>query len=605
MSMAVKPESISKPDKNNHSQQDDLYHLQITIISNAGVGIYILQDGKFVYVSELYQRLSGYTDTELIGTYSLNNIYPDDREMVRDEAIKCLKGESFEPYEYRFVKKNNEIMWVLGTINPIVYKENRATLGSFMDITACKRMEKALCHSEEKYRTILETIQEGYFELDLAGKFTFVNDSMCRLYGYSEEELIGTDNRQYQKEVNAKKTYQTFKEVYITGNPVKAFEMEIIRKDGTIQISEVSISLIRNTEGNPIAFRGISQDITEQKQMEETIMEYREKYKTVITDINERHRMEKALRQSEERYRSILETIQEGYFEIDLKGQYTFFNDSMCRIHGYSKEELMGMNHREHTDKETKNKLFQVFNKIYNTGEPAKEVDWQIKRKDGTKRYIETSVSPKKDSSGKLTGFRGIIRDITERKQAEERIQYQATHDALTGLPNRLMFIEQLNQAIRSAQRNKRQLAVFFIDLDRFKVINDSLGHDAGDQLLQEIAKRFKQSLRAVDVVARLGGDEFIILIEDVDELSQVETFAHKILSSAIKPMILLGEECRVTASIGISIYPSDGEDEQTLMKNADMAMYFAKEEGKNNYQFYSKDIQSQSNERLSMEMAK
>ena len=122
--------------------------------------------------------------------------------------------------------------------------------------------------------------------------------------------------------------------------------------------------------------------------------------------------------------------------------------------------------------------------------------------------------------------------------------------------------------------------------------------------MLQEIARRFKQSLRAVDVVARLGGDEFIILIEDVDELSQVETLAGKILSSAIKPMILLDEECNVTASIGISIYPRDGEDEQTLMKNADMAMYFAKEEGKNNYQFYSKDIQSKSNERLSMEMA-
>jgi diguanylate cyclase (GGDEF)-like protein/PAS domain S-box-containing protein len=604
MSMAVKPEAVSKPDKNNNSEQNDMSLLTKAIISSAGVGIYIIQNGKFVYVSELYQKLSGYTDTELIGTYSLNNIYPDDREKVRDEAIKCLKRERFEPYEYRFIKKNDEVMWVLETIAPTVYKENRATLGSFMDITERKRMEKALYHSEEKYRTILDTIQEGYFELDLAGNFTFVNDSMCRLYGYSEEELIGTNNRRYQDEANANKTYQTFKEVYITGNPVKAFEMEIIRKDGTVQISEASISLIRNTEGNPVAFRGISRDITEHKQMEETIREYREKYKTVITDINERHRMENALRQSEEKYRNILETIQEGYFEIDLKGQYTFFNDSMCRIHGYSKEELMGMNHREHTDKETKNKLFQVFNKIYNTGEPAKDVDWQITRKDGTKRYIETSVSLKKDSSGKLTGFRGIIRDITERKQAAERIQYQATHDALTGLPNRLMFIEQLNQAIRSAQRNKRQLAIFFIDLDRFKVINDSLGHDAGDQLLQEIAGRFKQSLRAVDVVARLGGDEFIILIEDIDELSQVEILARKILSSAIKPMIILGKECHVTASIGISVYPMDGEDEQTLMKNADMAMYFAKEKGKNNYQFYSKDIQSESNKRLSMEMA-
>jgi diguanylate cyclase (GGDEF)-like protein len=145
-------------------------------------------------------------------------------------------------------------------------------------------------------------------------------------------------------------------------------------------------------------------------------------------------------------------------------------------------------------------------------------------------------------------------------------------------------------------------LAVFFIDLDRFKSINDSLGHEAGDRLLKEIAKRFKKSLRSVDVVSRLGGDEFVILIEEVNELSQISNIAHKLLTATIKPMVLTGEECRITASIGISMYPKDGTDEQSLMKNADMAMYFAKEEGKNNYQFYAKDIRSQSNERLGIE---
>ena len=220
----------------------------------------------------------------------------------------------------------------------------------------------------------------------------------------------------------------------------------------------------------------------------------------------------------------------------------------------------------------------------------------------GLKDIIEASVTLQKDSSGKPTGFKGMIRDITERKRTEQQINYMATHDALTGLPNRLMFNQLLNQAIRSAQRHKRQLAVFFIDLDRFKTINDSLGHEAGDRLLKEIARRFKRSLRADDVIGRLGGDEFVILTEEVDELSQIANVAHKILSTAIKPMFLLGEECRITASIGISIYPRDGADEQTLMKNADIAMYFAKEEGKNNYQFYSKDIQSQSNKRFSME---
>ena len=177
-----------------------------------------------------------------------------------------------------------------------------------------------------------------------------------------------------------------------------------------------------------------------------------------------------------------------------------------------------------------------------------------------------------------------------------------ATHDVLTGLPNRLMFDQLLNHAIKAAQRYERQLSVFFIDLDRFKIINDTLGHEAGDLLLQEIAVRLRLALRAVDVVARMGGDEFVILIEEVNDVNQLTTVARNVLSTVMKPVEIRGQECRVTASIGISIYPKDGEDEQSLMKNADIAMYFTKEKGKNSYQFYSNDIKSQSIERLLIE---
>ena len=428
--------------KKKLSTRDDLSHLAKAILANAGVGIYIVQKSKFVYVSELYQKITGYTDKELIGTDSLNNIHPEDREKVRNNAIKCLKRERFDAYEYRFIKKSGELMWVLETVTPIIYKGGRATLGSFMNIT-------------------------------------------------------------------------------------------------------------------------------------------------------ERKRMEEALRENEEKYRSILENIQEGYFEVDLAGNYTFFNDSLCQIHGYPREELMDMNNRRYTDKEEAKKVYKAFNRVYKTGAPSEGFDWLMVRKDGSQRYIEASASLQKDSSDKPNGFKGVIRDITERKLIEQELNHMATHDALTGLPNRLLFCQLLNHAIQSAQRNKKQLAVLFVDLDRFKIINDSLGHEAGDKLLQEIAQRFKHLLRAVDIVSRLGGDEFIILIEEVTELNQVANLAHKILTTAIQPMVLMGEECRVTASIGVSIYPSDGLDEQSLMKNADIAMYFAKEAGKNNYQFYSKNIQS------------
>jgi len=194
------------------------------------------------------------------------------------------------------------------------------------------------------------------------------------------------------------------------------------------------------------------------------------------------------------------------------------------------------------------------------------------------------------------------IGQFLQRKQAEERIQYLATHDALTALPNRVMFSQLLNIAIQTARRYSRSFAVLFMDLDRFKFVNDALGHEAGDKLLQEMSVRFKEALRASDVVARLGGDEFVVLVQEVNEASQVATVARKLLSAALKPVVVLEQECRVTTSIGICLFPADAEDEQALMKNADIAMYHAKGEGKNNFQFYSKDIKAQSIERLTLE---
>ncbi|HET7525731.1 MAG TPA: EAL domain-containing protein, partial [Burkholderiaceae bacterium] len=189
-----------------------------------------------------------------------------------------------------------------------------------------------------------------------------------------------------------------------------------------------------------------------------------------------------------------------------------------------------------------------------------------------------------------------------DRARSHERISYLANHDALTGLPNRLMFGEQLESALAHAQRHQRTCAVLFIDLDRFKLINDSLGHDAGDELLQVMSRRLKGCLRASDIVARLGGDEFVVLLREVAEVHHIGGIARKILDAALEPIELNGQECRISASVGISVYPSDAQDAATLMKNADMAMYCAKEEGKNNFQFFSTEIRSQSMQRLTME---
>ena len=191
-----------------------------------------------------------------------------------------------------------------------------------------------------------------------------------------------------------------------------------------------------------------------------------------------------------------------------------------------------------------------------------------------------------------------------EKNKADERIEYLASHDSLTRLPNREMFNELLRHAIEAGGRYQRKFALLFIDLDRFKIINDSLGHDAGDMLLVEIAGRLRSALRASDVVARLGGDEFVVILEETAERHDIERVAGELLSALSQPLQLSGHECHTTASIGIAMYPSDGADMQTLTKNADMAMYLAKEDGKNGFRFFTKEIKAQSIERLTLETA-
>jgi diguanylate cyclase (GGDEF)-like protein/PAS domain S-box-containing protein len=577
--MAINTPKSNKKNEKRGSLKNNFPYLPETIISHIGVGIYIVQKGVFIYTSPFYQKLTGYSETDLIGHNSLDHIHPDDRAMVRKNAIEILKGERFEPYEYRFIRKDGTIIWILEMIVSINHSSERASLGSFMDITRHRAMEERIRQSEEKYRSMVEQMADSYYETDLAGSLTFVNDAECKNLGYSREELIGMNINRFIDEKYLIELPPVIDAVINTGMPIRSHELGIIRKDGTKSFHETSISLIRGSGENPIGLRGIARDVTERKIMEEKI------------------------RQSEERYRTIIEEMEEWYFESDHSGNILFCNDIFAKGMGYPREVLIGRNFRDFDKPENTDIIYKAFHQIYETGEPIINVFHEFNRSNGSSTaFVEFSIFPKRSLDGKILGFRGVGHDITERKRAEERIHYLATHDTLTNLPNRLMFNQLLNHAIETARRHKRQLAVLFLDLDRFKIVNDTLGHEAGDQLLQKIATRLRKKLRAVDIIARLGGDEFVILIEEISNPGQVTTVARTVLSTVMKPVTIMDQECRVTASIGISIYPKDGADEQSLMKNADIAMYFAKEEGKNNYQFYSKGIKTQSIERLSIE---
>lgn len=223
--------------------------------------------------------------------------------------------------------------------------------------------------------------------------------------------------------------------------------------------------------------------------------------------------------------------------------------------------------------------------------------------KDGGRRDVEISVSPVRDERGKITQVIHVSRDITERKESEREIQQLAYYDTLTGLPNRMLFRDRLNQALTEAEQSGLQLALLFLDLDRFKEVNDTLGHSTGDKLLKVAAERIRHCLRKSDAVARLGGDEFVIIVPALSHVEDAAVIARKILDIIRKPILLENREIVSTGSIGISVYPKDGKDVDSLLRSADMAMYRAKEQGRNNHQFYSREMNIEATEKMELEI--
>lgn len=437
---------------------------------------------------------------------------------------------------------------------------------------------EALRQSEEKYRSILANIEEAFYEVDLQGYLTFVNEAYCGMLRYSKNELIGVYYRQYSTSEMAEKVYQTFNDVYRTGIPVKSFDFELKCKDGGTVVGEGSIHLIQDAQGNPTGFRGLLRDVTTRRQIEQV------------------------LRNSEERFRDLTDMSSDWYWEQDESFRFIQVSGGVREKTGLPPEEYIGKALWDLPYHDEQEEQWAGYKKAIAGHKPFHNLILKQFDVNGSVRYISASGRPILDNQGSLKGYRGTGTDITERKIHEERIQYLATHDALTALPNRVLFGQLLSYALHHARRYERQVAVMFIDLDRFKKINDTLGHHAGDRLLQEIALRLVQGLRTSDVVARLGGDEFVVLLQEITETEQVAAIARKIIATVQQPILLENQECQVTASIGISMYPMDTTDEQALMKNADIAMYLAKDEGKNNFQFYSKNIQVQSLAHLALE---
>jgi diguanylate cyclase (GGDEF)-like protein/PAS domain S-box-containing protein len=319
-----------------------------------------------------------------------------------------------------------------------------------------------------------------------------------------------------------------------------------------------------------------------------------------VTDITGRRQIEEALRVSERRYRALFERNLAGVYRSTVEGRLLDCNEAFARIFGYaSREEVL------------RQAAWDFFVKPEDREAAlAKLIERQsltnyeicLKRKDGSLVWVLQNENLVEGSDGRLSVIEGTTIDISERKRAEEQVKHLAFHDPLTNLPNRLLFNDRLTLAVAQAHRHNQRLAVLFLDLDRFKVINDSLGHSVGDELLRQVAERIQEYVREGDTVARLGGDEFTLLVPGISAEEDAAKIARKICEAIHDPFWIDGRELFVTTSVGVSVYPSDGHDGETLVRNADSAMYRAKEQGRDNYQLYTPAMNAKAVERLSLE---
>ena len=309
------------------------------------------------------------------------------------------------------------------------------------------------------------------------------------------------------------------------------------------------------------------------------------------------------LEESEHLHRFIVDHSPDIVFMLDRDGNFTFLNDTVYQTLGFDKNELIGRHYSQLVSGTSRDRAKYVFTERRADHRKSRNVELKLKCKDDSEhRYFDTtSMSVELDSQG-LQGTYGVARDITDRKQAQELINFQAYHDMLTRLPNRVLMEDRLKLAVTHATRNGQKLAVMFLDLDRFKWVNDTLGHTMGDRLLQEVSKRLEGCLRKGDTLARFGGDEFALILPNVNHEQDAVIIAEKILNSLKEPFSVDDHELYVTSSIGIAMYPDAGPSIEGLIASADLAMYSVKERGKNSYEFFDPAMNEASNARLMIE---
>jgi len=444
---------------------------------------------------------------------------------------------------------------------------------NIQDISDRKRVEEALRQSEERFRLLFEHAPVGILQVDHRGRLTTANRKFREISGYSPEEAHGFGHSDITLPEDRSVVSQHVEDLLSGKADVMNYEKRLVRKDGSTTWVRVTGRAMRDSHGAPRW--GIA----------------------LYEDIDERKRAEDALQHSEEKFRATFEQAPLGIAECTIDGRFIEVNSKLSEILGYTKEELPGLTFTDVTHPGDLERTLANLHKLTTGASSSYVMEKRYIRKDRSFVWVNVTASLR-SAHGKPPYLILMVEEITARRLARENLKtamelsyHQANHDVLTGLANRAAFTARLRDALAYAKRDGHHVAIHMLDLDRFKSVNDTLGHHVGDLLLTEVARRIQSHVRTTDLVARLGGDEFVVIQTHLAMPSAASVVADKLVADLKRKYILADQEVESGASIGVAIYPDDAEDPDELIKYADMALYDAKSRGRFNYQFYRREL--------------
>ncbi|MGB9640320.1 MAG: PAS domain S-box protein [Anaerolineales bacterium] len=595
----------------------------LLVMNTMGQGLTVVnEEGHFTYVNPAYAHMLGYHPAEMVGKHCKEFIHSDDQALFEEIFQRSKLGEGTS-YESTLIDKNHSLIPVEINSTPRFQGERFVGMITVItDLRPRKLLQERQCHLQA-FREILLTVAQTFIQttdenvddnlnwvLQQVSEFLQVDRSYIFLFDWKRQTMTNTHEWCAEGISPQKENLQDVpnsvlpqwmdslrKDPYILIPSVADLPSEWGQVKDILEAQEIQSLLVMpiSTPDELLGFVGFDSVRTKRSWQEDEI-----KILTILANhlasYFERRKAELALQSSQAQYQLLAENVSDVIFTLDLNNNFTFVSPSVLNLTGYTVDEIEYIHLRDLLAPESFEAVQRFFaqemtpQKLMTMNPatpPMHSIELELRCKNGETRGIEVRLNPFFNEQGKVAGMVGSARDISERQQAQRVLEYMATHDALTGLPNRVLFQDRLEHAIKRASRERTNLAVMLLDLDHFKRINDECGHLKGDEVLQEVARRLLSCLRESDTVARMGGDEFTIIIEDLTNPAFAERVAQKLLAVVHQPYLVDERAWEISASLGICLFPVDGEDVSSLLKNADIAMYRAKRYH-NAYRFYS-----------------